>query len=227
MPNLTAFVQVLAGVFSFSTLATAQIAEFKMQKSEHLMHVIIPAVVVGNEFGARLEFNLAGEASIALDYIHIPEGQELSEERMKEEHASLINTGREIAVTMTRFSRGDEMGGFYYSLGGGYRTLDTVWKKQPDSQYGISSQELIDEDGNFTHKLQGTGATARGRLGYRYVGESWPLLAGCFLGIRHYESKFEDRKSKEAVATTPEEKEELRRIFMSKPEIGVEFGFSF
>jgi hypothetical protein len=190
-------------------------------------NVTAPMTIIGNELGARMEFNTYQVGSLALDGILVSQAEEFDEKKSEEANASLISKGYEAALTFSRFSRPDMMAGFYWSLGGGYRVLDVLWSRAPNAEYALSHTFELDDDGRITHHMKASGTTVRGRLGYRYAAESWPFLAGTYVGVRHYEPKFVDVEDDENPETTTEDHLHLRKQYMSKLEAGVELGFSF
>jgi hypothetical protein len=110
--------------------------------------------------------------------------------------------------------------------------MDVVWKKPPGEGYSLESSEQIDESGRMTHRMVGTGMTGHGRIGYRYVGESFPFIAGTFFGIRHFESKFEDKEARASdetpsTASTDDDRIQMKRTFMTRPELALELGLAF
>lgn len=221
--------QLLAGLILIQS-STALAAEGGLASSRTFL-VSAPMTVLGNELGARMEFNAYDIGSIALDGIIVSKAEEFDQKKSEEANASLISKGYEAALTFSRFTRPNMMAGFYWSLGGGYRVLDVLWSRAPSEEYALNNSYELDKEGRITHHLDAAGTTLRGRLGYRYVPDSLPFVMGLYAGLRHYEPKITDAKTEdgepENPPTTDEDRYHLKKQFMTKLEGGVELGFSF
>ena len=132
------------------------------------------------------------------------------------------------------------MSGVYWSLGVGYREQQGTWIVEPEENDKQIDFGLVDEDtGKLHHEVKISGMTGHGRLGYRYIGNQYPFVAGLYAGARHWQSSVEDNsedavsneeqltENEYTVAMTEKEKSRLKRRFMTRPELGVEFGWAF
>jgi hypothetical protein len=215
-----------------STAVLAQMADFKLSKADDKSFVVaVPLVIVGSEAGLHLEANLWNEAAIAIEYLNAPRTEEYSDKQMEEDNVSLESQAWEVAALLSRYSNPESMGGFYWTLGAGYRSTSVIWRKEPQNMFGLRGTEVFDDSGRLNHELQGTGMTGHGRLGYRYVPETWPVSVGGFFGFRHYEARFKDSEESsanaEVVSTSDQDKQQLRRANMTKPELALEVGMIF
>jgi len=189
--------------------------------------VSAPVEILAKEAAARFEFNMNGQASFATEFIYVSEGEEYTDRAIEEKNVSLVTKGFEIAIHISRFSRSMTMSGLFWTLGLGYRKLDAVWKHEPGDEYSIVNQSDLDEDGRMTHQLRASGMTGHGRVGYRYIGESFPFVVGAYFGLRHYESKFEDEDIKDNPETSEHDRDKLKYLLMTRPEGAIEVGISF
>jgi len=217
--------------FAAIVMTAAVISPVAMANEEKLIyrnvHVTTPVSIVGSEAGVRLEYNLWGEGSVAGEFIYAPASQEYSKAEMTEKNLSLTTQGYEGAITVARFSQPFQMTGFFWSLTAGYRQLKAEWRHTPENLYDLKQRRLVDDEGQLTHKMRVSGTTGRGRLGYRYPFAAWPLVIGGYFGFRHYENKFTDEDSEGNPKTSEEERLQLKRLVMTRPEAGIELGFSF
>lgn len=212
--------------FDLNTIALAQMVMRKSSARD--FGITVPMTVIGNELGGKLEMNLNSEAVLGIEGIYVGKGEEFSEEEQKEKRVSLSSQGYEAAALISRFSDPTNMAGFYWTLGAGYRQLLSTWSRPPEtSALGLNNNYEKDEDGRVRTTMLVTGHTIRGRLGYRFVPESWPLLIGAYFGIRHYENKYKDIEDAANPPTTEEEKLQLRRLIMTRPEGGIDIGVVF
>jgi hypothetical protein len=214
----------------WSSALWAQFAEMRVAKGEDKSFLVsVPMILVGGEMGIHTEFNLWNEATIGLEYLRAGNNEEYSKKQMAEENKSRISGAWEVQMVLSRFSEPESMGGWFWSLGAGYRTMNVDWRKQPEETYTLTGDEVYDDDGRINHKLVGTGAAAHGRLGYRYVAASWPVAVGGYFGMRHYESNFKDVESEDSAVTPSQDidREQLRRAYMTRPELAIELGMAF
>ena len=93
---------------------------------------------------------------------------------------------------------------------------------------------LLDTKGKLSHDLEISGTTGHGRMGWRYVGQSFPVLFGIHIGVRHFNSTIKDvedskleSETLKITPTTAVEKKNLKRRLMTALEPGVEFGVAF
>lgn len=189
--------------------------------------VALPIIAMGGEAQAKFEYNLSGLGGLGLEVLLTQEGEEFTDEEVLEKNGdSLIVRGNELALTYSVYSNAKKMSGGYWTLGVGYRQMQADWSRGPSEEFTPSGVSL-DSDGKFKHELVSSGVSARGRVGYRYVADSLPLMLGAYIGLRHYENKFEDRESDDAVETPEKDLESLSRRMMSRLEPGIEIGMAF
>jgi len=192
-------------------------------------HVSVPLINFGREVAAHVEANVLGNAGISIEYIKVNPGEEFSDKESKEKGISLNTSGWEVGLAVARYSKPQPMAGFYWLLGAGYRSLNAELKKQRDESYVLATDERMEDEGWVAYDMEATGMTGRGRLGYRYIGESVPFIVGGFFGIRHFASEFSDGNSgvrPEDSPVTPDEKKAFSRLMMSKMMLGVEVGMT-
>ncbi len=195
----------------------------------------IPLVEVGNQSTAHLEFNLGGEAGIALEGTYIHRADDVTESEAQETGGDYLEThGRQIALLISRYSEPADLGGFYWTLGAGYRELNTTWIVEPTDDDTAMDMSLVSEsDGKLHHDGEMSGVTGHGRLGYRHIGSSYPVVIGTYFGLRHYASGVDDTVGEDGRVTsgnapmTDLEKIRLSRRFQTRPEIAVEMGWAF
>ena len=196
--------------------------------------VAISPIAMGRESNLHLELNPQWDMSFALEAISISEGEELFRDEIQETNGdSLMTKGGEIALYVSRYTSQLSMQGFYWSAGMGYRDISAKWRRSPGQNYALkinNQSYFTDEDGKVTSELKSAGMTGHFRGGYRYVAESFPFMIGIYLGVRHFQGKFEDRSSNSSGSVSPassEEKDALQRKFMSRLEPGLELGMAF
>jgi hypothetical protein len=195
----------------------------------------MPLVTMTRERVARLEFNLSGQGSIALEGSVKNRREEVGEEEQMETGESLMAEGYGAALLISRYSSGANMSGFYWTLGGGMREERINWQVEAEEKDPQADLRLVDDKNRFEHEVVAKGATGHLRIGYRYVADSIPIAAGIYLGARHFQAGVEDAETKDDPKydqTKPDpmtnlEKERLKRRIATAPEAGVEFGFSF
>lgn len=127
------------------------------------------------------------------------------------------------------------MGGFFWTLGAGYRRWGAEWKKQPDPKESLRLG-LVDEKGYLHHRVEGKGVTGHGRVGYRYVASEWPLAIGAHFGLRHMNSQVKDvnvseeeeqKLSLQYSKLSDDERNSLKHQMMTTADFTVDFGFVF
>ena len=181
------------------------------------------------------EYNAGGSMGLALEYSAIGAVEELLPEEVQETGNSLAIDGVQVSLLMSRYSDERNMGGFFWTLGAGYRVWNAEWKKRPgEKEY--TRLGLVDDNGYLHHRVQGKGATGHGRLGYRYVANEWPLAIGAHVGLRHMNSQVEDvdvtdQEQQELGLTysdiTEKERKQLKHRMMTRADISLDFGFVF
>jgi hypothetical protein len=194
----------------------------------------IPAVTATREHAARLEFNLSGQGALGIEGTLKRKREEVSEKEQAETGESLIAEAQGAGLMISRYSSGMDMSGFYWTMAFGYREEKMSWTvaaEQNDPQANIM---LLNDKNRFEHEAVAKGTTGSLRIGYRYVGSSLPVIAGVYLGARHFQASVEDAEQKDqdqgTVAADPmtdRERERLRRRVTSAPDAGLEIGFAF
>ena len=181
------------------------------------------------------EYNAGGTMGLALEYSAIGAVEELLPEDVQETGNSLTIDGVQLSALMSRYSDERNMGGFFWTLGAGYRVWNAEWKKRPGEKEALRLA-LVDQDGYLHHRVQGKGVTGHCRLGYRFVANEWPLAVGAHLGIRHMNSQVRDsdvpvKEQEELQLTysdiTEKERTHLKNRMMTRADISLDFGFAF
>ena len=200
------------------------------------MSLSMPVVTMTRETVGRLEFNLAGKASMALEGMAKGKREEVSEKDMKETGESREAQAKGAAIFVSRYMDGSAMAGLYWGLGLGYRKETIRWRVKPDENDKQVNMGLRDDDQKLHHDAELAGTTGHARFGYRYVGVEVPFVVGAYLGARHFQAGVRDADVKASDANadsaldapmTDDEKERLRRQYTTKPEAGIELGISF
>jgi hypothetical protein len=197
--------------------------------------ISLPVMAERPQLRLHAEYNAARSVGLALEAAQIASTEELSEEEIKETGNSLAINGFQGSLLMSRYSDPANMGGFFWSLGAGYRKWDAEWKKKPDAKE-FQRATLVDEEGYLHHRVEGKGATAHIRVGYRYVANEWPLAVGGHVGLRHMNSQVTDVSVKEDEQTKlhatyskvdDQERKQLKHKMMTTPDFTVDFGLAF
>ena len=101
-------------------------------------------------------------------------------------------------------------------MGVGFRQMNIDWNETYKSKGKNKTRSR--------YKTKAMGPTARGRIGYRIVGERFPIHFAVYVGIRHYENDVDDGES----TTIPkEERNGLENRFKTSFEPGLEVGLAF
>lgn len=189
----------------------------------------LPLLAVGGEAVAKGEFNLAEEGGLTVGLNVLVPSEAYSNKEMKAENMdTLVVNGSELNLLYSRYTRPKSMSGGYWAAGLGYRQMHVNWHRTPDEAFNLSHDApVLDENDKVTHTLAGHGMTARTRIGYRFIGESFPIALGAYLGMRHFQSEFKDSNTEGAASTSDAERGDLSRRFMSSLEPGLEFGLAF
>lgn len=152
----------------------------------------IPVFGFGPQFFGRLEFNVASRVALGLEVSVSPAHENLADREIESTGGdSLVSSGREASLLVSRYSQPTRLAGFFWTLGGGYRQSVAHWSRTPPSSYSIDTHAL-DEDNRAAHYVRADGAVVHARAGYRYVFEALPLHACLRLGYRHFEAKVSD-----------------------------------
>jgi len=194
--------------------------------------ISLPLMAGGSLHG---EYNVAGSMGLAMEYSAIAAVEELLPEEVQETGNSLAIDGVQVSLLMSRYTDERNMGGFFWTLGAGYRVWNAEWKKRPGDKE-LLRMGLVDQEGYLHHRVQGKGATGHGRLGYRYVASEWPLSIGAHIGIRHMNSQVSDvevpeQEQQEMQLTyseiTEKERKQLKHRMMTRADISLDLGFVF
>ena len=199
-------------------------------------HFSLPIVSLGRGLTAHAELNLGMKAGVALEANFQSPGEYLSDEEVDDTGHSLMAGGRGFSILFSRYSDPMYMGGWYYGVGIGHRTMEADYVTSPDDTDTQVDWSLVDADGRTRFQAKMTGVTGHARAGYRYVGKEWPLLVGAYFGFRHFQMGISDTEfgaSEDSPAVdsqsplTDREVERLRRLFTTSVESGLEIGFAF
>ena len=221
---------LLFGVLT-SIPALAQVQMRTSQDANYRsFHGVVPLPLPLAQSVGKLEYNLGGKASIAIEGAYSHPDERYSDKAVASTGESLHAEGRAITVLISRFSRPQTMSGFYWSLGVGYREMTAQWKALADPADPEVNFSLVDSQGYLDHQAHLSGMTGHGRLGYRYVPD-WPFMFGIFLGARHFQNKVEDAVDQngnpKGTPMTDQQKQRMKRYFMSKLEPNIELAISF
>ena len=222
------FVQALL-LGSLATGAAAELAQAR--SSAKNMAFSLPLVSSDRGATGHAEYNLGGQASLAVELAYVAKGEDLTETEIDEIGGSRITHGREVAIFVSRYTDGARMSGFFWSLGAGYRQVDGSWVVAPDRNDPDVDLTLVDEQEMLRHELTMAGVTGHGRVGYTYVADQWPLLVGAYLGVRHFQVGVQDREvqgqDRQVSPLTDHERARLRRDYMTALAPGVSIGLTF
>lgn len=189
----------------------------------------LPLVSLTRDAAFRGEINTES-ASFSVESAYMGTAEEYSEEKLLLTGDSMITSGRQAAILVSRYTNQANMSGWFWTLGAGARQMDGIWKTSPSTLALMTGISLIQDDaGKVLHRYKATGATGHARAGYRWVSQSIPLAIGGHVGIRHFDGKFEDVEPVEQDYTplAVDEKASLRRRYMTRLEPAVEFGLAF
>jgi hypothetical protein len=196
--------------------------------------ISMPVITMARDTVMRMELNLAGKASLALEGMMQGKHEELDDKERKESGESLIDEGKGAALFIARYTNPMSMTGFYWGLGLGYREETVQWRVKPSDKDKDVNMALLDENDMLNHNAEMKGVTGHARAGYRYAGTDIPLLIGGYLGVRHFQPGAKDAKAKDGgddevayVAMTDREKDKLKKKYETTPEVGVEVGVTF
>jgi hypothetical protein len=199
--------------------------------------VSVPIINLNGELCGHLEKNLNGHAALSLELSSKKSFEEIPEDRLLATGESRMSSGRGASVMISRYGDGNRMAGFYWGIGIGTREENVAWQVKPDTKDPAYKTLTAEQNNLVTHDAMLRGGTGHGRFGYRYVGESAPFVIGAYLGLRHFEATVTDLKDKEnsirgtdeppLTALSAREKDKLKRIYATRPETGVEVGYSF
>lgn len=218
------------------SLTAPTLASSKRGSTARNYAISIPLFSVAREskFGVQANFFDKGAVSVQWNRLHAGEDYRKSELE-EDSNRSLLTAGQELSLMYNRYNDSSNMSGFYWGLGLGYQTMNAVWKRNRDLIEGAVETPAAetDEKGLIHNELRLSGTTYNGEIGYRYVFSSIGLSLGVNLKLRHFQSNIvekEDNLDKlEAYQqeSTDEDRQTLRRRFMSKIFLGPELGWTF
>lgn len=202
----------------------------------HGFNVSMPIVNLNKEMIIHLEANLGGAASLSLEGIFKGAYDEIDEDETVKTGETRSSTAKGVSLLFSRYSNPNSMSGIYFGIGVGYREESVDWRVRPDANDPKSNYALVDPETqllNHDGKLSGT--TGSFRVGYRYVGDEWPVSAGGYIGARHFQAGVSDVDAEHTkiedniplADMTDHEKDSLRRSYATRPECGIEIGFRF
>lgn len=199
-----------------------------LAKSTKNIHIGLPIVAMGGEAVAKGEWRLGKMGAIGLEWTSINDVDLMTNSEKDEKIGDSMNlSGNELSLSFSRYSEPKKMSGAYWSAGLGYRMVDLKWVRSPFDGMNLEAAAL-NEEGKITHKINGSGMTARAKVGYRYVAESIPFAIGAYVGLRHYENALTSADSENSEVVTPtKDLEGLERRLMSALEPGIEVGLAF
>ena len=185
----------------------------------------LPVVTIGREGTLRLQRNFQERGALGLEWTEwglYGRREELSwHERKEHQGSTLISTGHELAVSYSRYMDSDNMSGFYWDVSMGYRVLKLDWtvvdkenSKQPKKQYYTGA----------------TGPSLGARLGYQFVGETYGITVGSFLGGKYFLSDISDKTDANTDGYSyigAREKTRLQDKIAASFKIGIELGWAF
>lgn len=197
-------------------------------KSMPRSFLIALPLTVGSPFSVA--YNYDGQAAISLDITGESEHEMLGKKEQDQYPGStLLAKSQEIGLTFSRYSNPENMSGWHWGLGAGYKTMSASWIKEPDSE---SKEAILDQNGNTKHHLQIAGTTGTGRLGYRYVANELGFAASLFLLVKHFQNRIQDQEEdKNSFSTTSpiavKDAQALRRRLTTTIRPGIEIGWAF
>lgn len=196
-------------------------------KSTKNIHIGLPIVAMGGEAVAKGEWRLGKVGAIGLEWTSISDVDLMTQSQKEENEGDTMTlSGNELSLSFSRYSQQKKMAGAYWSIGFGYRIVGLEWVRSPYD--GLDTDGLaLNEEGKITHKMDGSGVTARAKVGYRYVAESIPFAIGAYVGLRHYENVLNPVSEGNFVPTPDDELIGLERRLMSSLEPGIEVGVAF
>jgi hypothetical protein len=244
LTNLTSWLAFMMpeATLLFSQSAMGQGKGISMKNTYQTMHFSIPIINFAGETTFHGEFNLAGEGGLAVELTGKKDLEEASADD-QDKGISRKASAQALSFHYARYVEHFSMGGFYWSLGAGYRRETIDWLRVENPQ-GVEFSALENNTWN-ANLAELSGPTAHGRTGYRYVGKEIPLLVGVFAGLRHFSSSVKDvegssklraKDSSETVRNVPpvtamtmsdKDKTKLQNIYATRLEGGIEIGFTF
>lgn len=201
------------------------------------LQISTPLINLNGELCGHVEKNLGGHAALSLELSSKKGFEEIPEERRLLSSESRMSKGRGASIMVSRYGDANRMAGFYWGVGIGVREEDVSWQVKPNTRDPAYRTLLREDLSPIAHEATLKGSTGHGRIGYRYVGESTPFVIGAYLGFRQFQASVSDNSTKDSGQRTPEEppltvlsnreKEKLKRVYATRPETGLEVGYSF
>ena len=198
--------------------------------------VSMPLAAERPQLRLHMEYNAGNEAGIALEGGMIGTSEELGTKEVGETGNSMKVSGVQAGLLLSRYSEPTRLGGFFWTLGAGYRQYAAEWKKRPVTQETETRLSTTDDDGYLHHRIVGSGPVGFGRLGYRYVAAEWPIALGGHVGIRHMTSTIKDtdvdqEEQKELKLqyspTNSTERKSVNNRMMTQPDLTIDLGVVF
>jgi hypothetical protein len=176
---------------------------------------------------ARLELNLFGKGSIAIEGSSKQLDEDLTKTQVAQTGESMMSKGGQASLLFFQYSKPAAMAGWYYGGGVGFHEDTISWHRRT-SDAGVALA-----DASFTnHYASLKGPTGHVRGGYRYVGTEIPMLVGAYFGLKHFQATANDAQPEDVVAGTPAptpmsaaDKDHLLDLNRTAAEIGIEIGF--
>ena len=213
--------------------ASSQSSSLKASGKDWL--VSLPVVAERPQMRLHVEYNADHSIGLGFEAAAISTTEELGEEEILTTGNSLTLNGVQGSLLMSRYSDEAHMGGFFWTVGAGYRKWHAEWKKKPDEREN-QRLGLVDDGGYLHHRVEGKGVTAHLRAGYRYVANEWPLSLGAHIGLRHMNSQVTDVAVNDSEQEklqlnyselNDKERRELRHRMMTTPDFTVDLGLAF
>lgn len=197
--------------------------------------ISVPVMTERPQLRVHMEYNAGRSAGLALEIATIARTEELRDAEIQATGNSLVISGAQASLLLSRYSDEANLGGFFWTLGAGYRQWGAEWAKKADEK-DVTRLGLVDDDGLLHHRIKGRGTTGHVRVGYRYVAKEWPIAVGAHVGLRHMNSQITEAKVSEAEEKKLEfsyspvsgsEKRSMKNRMMTTPDITVDFGTAF
>ena len=197
--------------------------------------ISVPVVAERPQLRLHAEYNVQHSVGMAIEVASIARTEELRDNEIQATGNSLVINGLQGSLLMSRYTDEANLGGFFWTLGAGYRRWGAEWAQKADDK-DVARLALEDEDGHLHHRLQGQGVTGHARVGYRYVATEWPLAIGAHIGLRHMNSEIKDVKVSDAEekkldhqysSINDKERKSMKSRMMTTPDITVDFGAVF
>ena len=229
------FVSLLFGsvVFITTTAPCKAIELGSQQTMYHSTNVDLKWNVTDPGLIAAAEYNLNARASVSLELATGGVRQDLRSYELERNPNDILSTryqgGR---ILFSRYSEPETMGGFFWTLGAGYRIMQLDCTRTPLEEENKAAFQL-NSTGQSVEQYKMSGSTGHGRFGYRYTAQSMPLIAGIHIGIQHFQGKIIEVNNPEITAEQPVDKAHrevesaLERRWMTMLDIALETGFTF